>query len=234
MNVCGVGTAVALAASRPPPSCRAPPSLPAAGAARLVGTTRTTTTEHADLVVPRAGRAYGHMYVGYGNGSPQGGMNEAGLFSTGRRRASGRHERQAKPGWRVPWPTRRWLSRTVEEVVQLYERYDRTNLGRGLLSWITAGRRSPSTRTAWAQTGPWSATIPASTTPEPRSAVRAQAASRPRAAGCATVEDWTSWPRPGRGETRRVLERLRSRAARDAPVLLPRFARPKTIDLTRS
>ena len=141
MNVCVVGAAVALVAIGAAPVFPCTAFTAACGSRTLVGNNEDYNDPKTRIwFVPSSGQGYGRMYMGYENGFPQGGMNEAGLFFDGfavERQAAARQK--ARPRLEGSLVDKAMAEcRTVEEVVRLYERYDRSDLESGVLMFVDA------------------------------------------------------------------------------------------------
>ena len=182
------------------------------------------------------------MYVGYENGAPQGGMNEAGLFFDGfaveRQSAT---KQKAKPRLEGSLADKAMAEcRTVEEVVRLYERYDRSDLESGVLMFADGRGRAVAIEAdaivrkkgpSFVQTN-----FRQSTTPKTAvSCPRFQAATRglERMGKCATVEavrDVLAATSVG-GETRRCTRTstdLERRSCTSTTSVTSRTRRPST------
>ncbi len=125
--------------------------------------------------VPAAGKGYGRMYVGYDNGYPQGGMNEAGLFFDGF--AVDRVAVDPATAGRKPKFDGVFVDKvmaecgTVEDVVRLFEAYDRSFLESAVLMFVdkTGAAAAIDASAIVRKSKPWfvQTNFRQSTTPEP-------------------------------------------------------------------
>jgi hypothetical protein len=150
--------------------------------------------------VPGSAKELGRMYVGYDNGSPQGGMNEAGLFFDGfqvepvaARTAGASPQKPRFDG--VLMDKAMAECRTVEDVVRLFEQYDRSFLESGVLMFVDKSGAAVAIETdaIVRKKGPWfvQTNFRQSTTPESAiSCPRFQTATRmlKEMGGCASIE----------------------------------------------
>ena len=198
MNVRLVGAAAALTAIAATPVLPCTAFTTTCGSLTLVGNNEDYNDPSVRIwFVPGSGQGYGRMYLGYENGSPQGGMNEAGLFFDGfavERQAAAKQK--AKPRLEGSLVDKAMAEcRTVEEVVRLYERYDRSNLESGVLMFVDSRGDAVAIEAdaMVRKTGPWfvQTNFRQSSTPKTGiSCPRFQAATRglERMGKCGTIE----------------------------------------------
>jgi penicillin V acylase-like amidase (Ntn superfamily) len=113
----------------------------AAGGLVLVGNNEDFSNPFTKIwFVPAEKRAYGRVYVGFDDLFPQGGMNERGVFfdgfATDRVAATGSAGKEFFPGNLADRAMAECA--TVQEVIALFEKYNRSFLERGVLFFADA------------------------------------------------------------------------------------------------
>ena len=171
------------------------------GSTTLVGNNEDFNNPRTRIwFVPGSAKELGRLYVGYDNGDPQGGMNEAGLFfdgfqaDRGASRAAGAST--PKPRFDGVLADKAMAEcRTVDDVVRLFEQYDRSFLDSGVLMFAdkSGGAVAIEQDAIVRKNGPWfvQTNFRQSTTPESAiSCPRFLTATRmlKEMAGCASID----------------------------------------------
>jgi hypothetical protein len=171
------------------------------GSTTLVGNNEDFNNPRTRIwFVPGSAKELGRMYVGYDNGSPQGGMNEAGLFFDGfaveRVAAKTTDASTRKPRFEGVLMDKAMAEcRTVDDVVRLFEQYDRSFLESGVLMFVDKSGDAVAIETdaIARKKGPWFVQTNFRQSRTPESAIscpRFQTATRmlKEMAGCASIE----------------------------------------------